>query len=164
MVWNIARLIIIIIIIIPYKLQHYRDRSEYWEESWRVEETYCHSDSSERLSAYAGVENLHNIANKYRDHRYVVGALGTVTKNLEKRLSEPEIRGRIETIQTTALLNRLGYLEESRASEGTWSHLNSSERPSVRLLYHQTTGYLTHSSITFQDQTDIQYNQHTHQR
>ena len=30
--------------------------------------------------------------------------LETVTKNLEKRLEELEIRGRIETIQTTALL------------------------------------------------------------
>ena len=34
----------------------------------------------------------------------VVGALGTVPINLEKRLEELEIRGRIETIQTTALL------------------------------------------------------------
>ena len=34
----------------------------------------------------------------------VVGALGTVPKNLEKRLENREIRGRIETIQTTALL------------------------------------------------------------
>ena len=34
----------------------------------------------------------------------VVGSLGTVSKNLEKRLNEREIRGRIETIKTTALL------------------------------------------------------------
>ena len=35
----------------------------------------------------------------------VVGALGTVPKNFEKRLEESlEIRGRIETIQNTALL------------------------------------------------------------
>ena len=33
----------------------------------------------------------------------VVGALGTVPINLEKRLEDLEIRGRIETIQTTAL-------------------------------------------------------------
>ena len=34
----------------------------------------------------------------------VIGALGTVPKGLEKNLSELEIKGRIETIQTTALL------------------------------------------------------------
>ena len=34
----------------------------------------------------------------------VVGALGTVPKGLEKMLEELEIRGRIETIQITALL------------------------------------------------------------
>ena len=36
---------------------------------------------------------------------FVVGALGTVPKCLEKRLEDLEIRGSIETIQTTALLH-----------------------------------------------------------
>ena len=31
-------------------------------------------------------------------------ALGTASKNMEKRLDELEIRGKTETIQTTALL------------------------------------------------------------
>ena len=34
----------------------------------------------------------------------VIGALGTVTKGLIKGLEDMEIRGRVETIQTTALL------------------------------------------------------------
>ena len=34
----------------------------------------------------------------------VVDTIGTVTKNLEKRLSELEMEGEIEIIQTTALL------------------------------------------------------------
>ena len=34
----------------------------------------------------------------------VVGVLGTVPKDLERRIEELEIRGRIDTIQTTALL------------------------------------------------------------
>ena len=34
----------------------------------------------------------------------VVGALGTVPRGLEKRLEKLEIRGRIETLQTTVLL------------------------------------------------------------
>ena len=35
----------------------------------------------------------------------VVGALGTVPINLEKRLEDLEIRGRIETIQTTVAIS-----------------------------------------------------------
>ena len=34
----------------------------------------------------------------------VIGALGTVTKGLVKGLEDLEIRGRVEAIQTTALL------------------------------------------------------------
>ena len=34
----------------------------------------------------------------------VIGILGTVTKGLEQGLEDLEIRGRVETIQTTALL------------------------------------------------------------
>ena len=30
---------------------------EYWEESWRLEDTCCHSNSSERPSANADVKN-----------------------------------------------------------------------------------------------------------
>ena len=29
---------------------HYWERPEYWEESWRLKETSCHSNSSERSS------------------------------------------------------------------------------------------------------------------
>ena len=32
----------------PTKLQHYWGRPESWEESWNIEETCCHSGSSER--------------------------------------------------------------------------------------------------------------------
>ena len=39
------------------KLQLYQDRPEYWEESWRLKETWCHSNFSEKLSANAGVKN-----------------------------------------------------------------------------------------------------------
>ena len=37
----------------PSKRQHYWERTEYLEESWRLEETCCHSDSSEKPSANA---------------------------------------------------------------------------------------------------------------
>ena len=41
----------------PSKLLDYWDRPEYREESWRLEETCCHSNSSERPSADANVKN-----------------------------------------------------------------------------------------------------------
>ena len=33
------------------------ERPEYWEKSWRLEETCCHSDSSERPSVHTDVKN-----------------------------------------------------------------------------------------------------------
>ena len=39
------------------KLQHYWERPEYREESWRLEEICCHSNSSERPSASTDVKN-----------------------------------------------------------------------------------------------------------
>ena len=41
----------------PSKLQHCWDWPEYWEESWKLEETCCHSDSSEKPSVKDDVEN-----------------------------------------------------------------------------------------------------------
>ena len=116
-------------------------------ESWRFEETYCHSNSSERLSANADVKNSQGQQQKKKknckmvdfavpaDHRInlkesekkdkyldlarelgklcnmkvtvvpiVIGALGTIAKGLLKGLEDLEIGGRVETIQTTALL------------------------------------------------------------
>ena len=37
---------------------------EYWEESWRLEETCCHSNSSEKLSANTEVKNCKGVNNK----------------------------------------------------------------------------------------------------
>ena len=42
----------------PFKLQHYWEQPEYWEESWRLEETCCHSNSSEKLSAKTDMKNF----------------------------------------------------------------------------------------------------------
>ena len=41
----------------PSKRQYYWERPEYWVESWRLEQTCCHSDSSEKPSANADVKN-----------------------------------------------------------------------------------------------------------
>ena len=42
----------------PSKLLHYSDRLEYREESWRLKETCCHLDFSERPSANADGKTL----------------------------------------------------------------------------------------------------------
>ena len=41
----------------PPKILHYWERPDYWKESWRLEETCCHSDSSEKSSGNADVKN-----------------------------------------------------------------------------------------------------------
>ena len=44
----------------PSKLLHFWEQPEYIEESWRLEETCCHSSSCERPSAGADVKNYNN--------------------------------------------------------------------------------------------------------
>ena len=58
----------------------------------------------------------------------VIGAFGTVTKGLLKVLEDLEVGGRVETIQTTALLRTARILR--RALE-TCCRSNSSEKPSA---------------------------------
>ena len=45
----------------PSKLLHYWDRPEYWEESWKLEETCCHSNSSKTPSANVDVKNSERV-------------------------------------------------------------------------------------------------------
>ena len=53
----------------------------------------------------------------------IIGALGTVTKGLVQGLEDLEISGRVETIQTTALLRSVRIL--SGKSEETCCHSDS---------------------------------------
>ena len=59
--------------------QYFWERPEYWEESWRLEETCCHSNSNERPSANADVK-----------------------KSKEANNNNSNNGGRVETIQTIA--------------------------------------------------------------
>ena len=61
----------------------------------------------------------------------VIGALGTVTKGLLKGLEDLEVSGRVETIQTTALLRTARILRRVLELEETCCHSNSSEKPSA---------------------------------
>ena len=58
----------------------------------------------------------------------VIGAFGTITQGLLKGLENLEVGGRVETIQTTALLRTARILR--RVLE-TCCHSNSSEKPSA---------------------------------
>ena len=60
----------------------------------------------------------------------VICAFDTVTKGLLKGLEDLEVAGRVETIQTTALLKQREYWEESWRLKETFYHSISSERPS----------------------------------
>ena len=57
----------------PSKLLHYWERPEYWEESWRLEETFCLSNSSEKPSATNDVKkrvnNNNNNNNNNNDNK-----------------------------------------------------------------------------------------------
>ena len=64
----------------------------------------------------------------------VIGALGTKTKGLLKGLEDLEVGGRVETIQTTALLRTARRLEE------TCCHSNSSEKPSANTDVKKSKG------------------------
>ena len=43
--------------VVGWVWQHYWERPEYWEVSWKPEETCCHSDSSEEPSPNTDVKN-----------------------------------------------------------------------------------------------------------
>ena len=59
----------------------------------------------------------------------VIGAFCTVTNVLLKGLKELEIRGRVETFESTTLLRAARILRESGRIEETCCHYDTSERP-----------------------------------
>ena len=61
----------------------------------------------------------------------VIGAFGIVTKGLLKGLEDLEVGGRMETVQTTALLRTAKILRKVLEIEETCCHSNSNERPSA---------------------------------
>ena len=61
----------------------------------------------------------------------VIGAFGTVIKGLLKELEDLEVGGRVETIQTTALLRTVKILRRSWRLEETCCHTDFSEKPSA---------------------------------
>ena len=62
------------------------------------------------------------------NYRIVIGYFGRVTKGLLQELEDLEVGGRVETIQTTALLRSARILKSVLKT----CHSNSSERPSAK--------------------------------
>ena len=50
----------------PSKLLHYWEGPEYGEESGKLEETYCHSNSSERPSTNNVMKNSQGVKSNYK--------------------------------------------------------------------------------------------------
>ena len=73
----------------------------------------------------------------------VIGALGTITKGLLQSLEDLEVGGRVETIQTTALLRTARILRQVLE---TCCHSNSSEKPSANTDVKNSKGVNNNSS------------------
>ena len=58
----------------------------------------------------------------------IVGALWTVPLNMEKRLGELDIKGKIETIKATGLLKSARILKSHGKSEETYCHLGENHQ------------------------------------
>ena len=91
----------------------------YWEEFWRLEQICSHSDSSERLSALVIVKNSQII---------IILIIIIIFANFPLffffGLEDLEVGGRVETIQTTALLKTARILGRVLATWGDLLSLN----------------------------------------
>ena len=73
------------------------------------------------------------------DTSHIVKTLETSCKNLEKRLNELVIRGRIETIQTTTVLKLARVLRKVLDSMEICCHQTAVKRHQLRLMWTTTT-------------------------
>ena len=86
----------------------------------------------------------------------LIGALGTIPKQLVRGLEELEIEWRAETIETTALLRRTTILRRVLDFEEICCHSN--EKPSVGMKSSQSPGDLRRLVVT---QTPVRNHQLT---
>ena len=79
----------------------------------------------------------------------VIDAFGTVTKRILKELKDLEAGGRLETIQTPALLRMARILKRVLELEETCCHSNLSERLSANADMKNTQGVNNNNSHLF---------------
>ena len=94
------------------------ERSESWDESWRPEETCCHSDSSEKPSA--NIETGHDWVGK-RIH----------WEMCKKYKFDRTNKWYMHNIPTPALLRTVRILRRVLETWGDYCHSDSSEKPSA---------------------------------
>ena len=94
----------------------------------------------------------------------VIGAFGAVTKGLLKGLNGLEVGGRVETIQTTALLRTARILKRVLETWGDLLSSNSSERLSANTDVKNSQGVNNNVSSSFLWYTNNNLSNHTYQR
>ena len=72
----------------PSKRQHFWRRTEYWEESWRLDESCCHSNSSERPSANVDVKNSKRFNNNNNNNNNNDNVQADLRIKLKKKWKE----------------------------------------------------------------------------
>ena len=91
----------------PSKLLHYWERPEYWEEFCRLQETCCHSNSSERLSAKTGVKNSIGVKKNNNNNKFWIWTYQTYLNLriifLQTRLMGIEFYTRYERYKRTSI-------------------------------------------------------------
>ena len=112
-----------------------RERGNRWNETKPIDfEGVCFQQTTDVDEKKDTDKNLKRLCKmKMTVMPIVVGAIGVVSKNLEKRLIELEIGGRTAAIQTTAIEKSAVILSRVLKTEETCSYSDSrSEKPSVR--------------------------------
>ena len=78
----------------PSKQQHNWERPEYWEESWRIEETCCQSNSCERPSANEDVKNSNWVDNNNDNaHNTKNTFIDNTTRKQKKKIGRKKLYG-----------------------------------------------------------------------
>ena len=93
-------------------IKHYWERPEYWEESKRLEETCCHSNSSERPSANTDVKNsqwVNNNNNNNNNNKW------QTTSNWRNRTTKSRQDQNARRKQDLQILRNLGGWHHQRS-------------------------------------------------
>ena len=121
----------------PSKLQHYLEQLEYWEESWRLDETCCHTNSNEKPSALANVKNSKGVniasiedtadASKQRLEDYIEkherGLITTIRNDLDNTINERMTTTRKQKWEGKLLYVRFWRLINNISHQKTWTWL-----------------------------------------
>ena len=116
----------------PSKLQYCRERPEYWEESWRLEETCCYSKSSKRPSANADVKNSKRVIDNHNYRKNIrVGTTRRAKWSTGNRARNWSLTIRTNGICTT---QHLFWRMRHTNSYGILIHKRNIRRPDIIII------------------------------